>query len=120
MGNNYTNYYYISTAGSLLSDMVIKFLLRSNTSSSTYTKILNKILLLPKQLYLSYKEASLNYITEYLYQLVCLYNKFYNDNNVLNEVDMVKRESYIAMTKLVYNICHNILEILAIDEVEKM
>ena len=46
MGNNYTNYYYISTAGSLLSDMVIKFLLRSNTSSSTYTKILNKILLI--------------------------------------------------------------------------
>ena len=105
---------------SLLKKVEDKDYVISDILNEDVDNILNKILLLPKQLYLSYKEASLNYITEYLYQLVCLYNKFYNDNNVLNEVDMVKRESYIAMTKLVYNICHNILEILAIDEVEKM
>ena len=60
MGNNYTNYYYISTAGSLLSDMVIKFLLRSNTSSSTYTKILNQILS-----YKTIKEISEELIEEF-------------------------------------------------------
>ena len=45
---------------------------------------------------------------------------FYNDNNILNEEDILKKESYIALTKLVYNVVHNILGILAIDEVDRM
>lgn len=92
----------------------------SDISNEDVSNILNKIVLLPKSMYASYKEASLNYIVEYLYQLICLYNKFYNDNNILNEEDSSKRDSYIAMTKLVYNVCHNIMDILAIEEVSRM
>ena len=48
------------------------------------------------------------------------YNKFYNNNNILNEENSDIKESYLALTKLVYNVIHNLLHILAIDEVERM
>lgn len=88
--------------------------------NSDISDILNKIVVLPRALYSSYKEATLNYITDYIYQLSSLYNKFYNNNNILNEEDINKKETFIAVSKLVYNICHNLLDVLAIEEVEKM
>ena len=68
----------------------------------------------------SYEEATLNYITEYIYDVLSLYNKFYNNNNILNEKDDNLRKTYLALSKLVYTIIHNLLSILAIDEVERM
>lgn len=82
--------------------------------------ILIKILELPNILNKAYREATLNYITEYLYDIASLYNKFYNNYNILNESDENIKLSYLAVSKLVYNVCHNLLNILAIDEVEKM
>ena len=84
------------------------------------SSILNKLVLLPVALLNSYKEKTLNYITDYIYEIASLYNKFYNNNNILNEIDVDKKETYIALSKLVYNVMHNILDILAIDEVGKM
>lgn len=112
--------YSVVRMKSLLKKTIDKDYVISDIYNDDLKDILNKLVLLPKYLYLSYKESSLNYITEYLYQLVCLYNKFYNDNNILNEEDIEKKESYIALTKLVYNVVHNILNILAIDEVDRM
>ena len=59
-------------------------------------------------------------ICEYLYDLLSLYNKFYNNYNILNESDLNVKETYLAISKLVYNVSHNLLNILAIDEVERM
>jgi len=82
--------------------------------------LLIKLLELPNILNKAYKEATLNYITEYLYEVASLFNKFYNNHNILNETDVNIKQSYLAVVKLVYNVCHNLLNILAIDEVEKM
>ena len=60
---------------------------------------------------------SLNYICEYLFELFSLFNKFYNNINIFNEKDKTK-ENIFALTKLVYNVINNLLNILAIDEVE--
>ncbi len=68
----------------------------------------------------SYKEATLNYIAEFIYELLSLYNKFYNNYNILNEQEVNVRKTYLAVSKLVYTIVHNLLNILAIDEVDKM
>ena len=68
----------------------------------------------------SKEEATLNYIAEYIYEILSLYNKFYNNNNVLNEKNDNIRKTYLALSKIVYNISHNLLNILAIEEVEKM
>ena len=42
------------------------------------------------------------------------------NNNIINEKDKTIKESYLALVKLVYNVCHNLLDILAINEVDKM
>lgn len=107
----------------------IKSLLKKNVdndftlidiSNNEVKDILVKLLEVSNILEKSYKEASLNYITEYIYEVLSLYNKFYNNNNILNEKDINTRKSYLALSQIVYNIIHNLLDILAIEEVEKM
>jgi len=107
----------------------IKSLLRKAETSNYEIKVIDnqevrdilvKLLNLNNVLDKSYNEASVNYICEYLFDLLSLYNKFYNNHNILNEEDNNIKESYLALTKLVYNVSHNLLDILAIDEVEKM
>ncbi len=82
--------------------------------------ILVKLLSLNNVLTNSYNEATLNYICDYLYDLLSLYNKFYNNYNILNEGNEDVKETYLAVSKLVYNVSHNLLNILAIEEVERM
>lgn len=82
--------------------------------------ILLKILELPNVLNHCFNDKSLNYLTDYLYEISSLFNKFYNNNRILTENDLDIKETYIATCKLVYNILHNGLNILAIDEVDRM
>jgi arginyl-tRNA synthetase len=82
--------------------------------------ILLKIIELPKVLKSAYNEATPSYIAEYIYDLCNIFNKFYNNHNILNEEDNNVKESYIALCNLTYNILHNLLNILAIEEVDKM
>ncbi len=82
--------------------------------------ILIKILETSRVLTKSYNEATLNYIEELIYEILSLYNKFYNNNQILNEKNMDKKITYLALSKLVYTTIHNLLNILAIDEVERM
>lgn len=82
--------------------------------------ILIKLVELPKTLSSCYNEVTTNYICEFVYDLCSLFNKFYTNNNIMNESDLKKQESYMALVKLVYNVLSNLLNILAIDEVEKM
>lgn len=82
--------------------------------------ILLKLIELPKILKSSYNEATPSYIAEYIYDLCNIFNKFYNNHNIINEEDNNIKESYIALCNLTYNILHNLLDILAIREVDKM
>ena len=89
-------------------------------SNDDVKDILLKFIELPKVLKSSYNEATPSYISEYIYDLCNLFNKFYNNHNIINEENMKIKESYIALCNLTYNILHNLLNILAIDEVDKM
>lgn len=82
--------------------------------------IMVKLIELPKSLRKAYEEATLNYLTEYLYEICSLYNKFYTNNNILKESNEKYKESFIALSNLTYNSCKNILDILAIDIIDKM
>ena len=81
-----------------------------------YVKIIN----LSKELYKAYINNSPNIICEYLFELCNLYNKFYNDINITNEKNTNLKNNYLSLTKLVANSISNLLNILAIDEVDKM
>lgn len=68
----------------------------------------------------AFNSKSLNDITEYLYKLTTSYNRFYSENYILSETNELKRESWLYLTKLVYEINTLLLNILAIEIPEKM
>ncbi len=78
------------------------------------------ILQLPTILLKSISSKSLNDIAEYLYNITSQYNKFYSENRVLTENDKSKQESWLTLTKLVYQINNMLLDILGIKVPEKM
>lgn len=78
------------------------------------------ILELPVILNRAFEYKSLNDIAEYLYRLTSMYNKFYAENKVLTEKDQKLQESWLVLTKLVYDINTMLLDVLAIRVPEKM
>jgi arginyl-tRNA synthetase len=99
---NESNYQLIDISNDEVKDLLVKLLQVDN--------ILKK----------SKEEATLNYISDYLYEILSLYNKFYNNNNILNETNLDIKKTYLALSKLTYTVAHNLLNILAIDEVDRM
>jgi len=107
----------------------IKSLFEKNKLDNPNIEIINntsdlniylKTLEVSKVLKKSYEEKSLNYICDYLYELCSLYNKFYNECNITNEQNIRLKNSWLSLSKLVYNINKNLLDILAIDIPDKM
>lgn len=100
----------------------------TNINSNKYNKISTKeerdiilnLLNLSNVIKKSYKSRTLNEICEYLYRLTNSYNSFYSNHEVLTEKDDLTKESYIALTKLVYDTNRYLLNILAIDVPEKI
>ena len=68
----------------------------------------------------SFESKSLNDITDYLFKLTSSYNRFYSENYILKEEDILKRESWLYLTKIVYEVNKILLDILAIEIPEKM
>ena len=105
-----------------------KSILRNNDSINYNIDMINddvrdiyvKIINLSSELYKAYINASPNVLCEYLFELCNLYNKFYNDINVSREKNINIKNNYLSLTKLVSGVISNILEVLAIEEVEKM
>ena len=101
---------------------------KANLNSYKLTKINNqemknillKILELPNVLNRSFNDKSLNYITDFLFELASLFNKFYGTFHILTEKNEEIKNSYLALCKLVYLVIHELLDVLAIEEVEKM
>ena len=87
-----------------------------NTERDIYIKLLE----LSKMLKKAYDEKTLSYICEYVFDLCSLFNKFYSEGNIINETDIDKKTSYIALLKLLYNTCEKLLDILAIEIPDKM
>ena len=78
------------------------------------------ILRLPTTLNKALDSRSLNDITEYIYKLTSLYNKFYAENKILTEEDKELQKSWLTLTKIVYDINMTLLDVLAIKVPEKM
>ena len=88
--------------------------------TETEKEIALTILRLPIILNKALDTKSLNDITEYIYKLTALYNKFYADNRILTEEDEKLQKSWLTLTKVVYDINIMLLDILAIKVPEKM
>ncbi len=88
----------------------------SKTEKDIITKILEMSIVIDS----SYRNKTLSDITEYLYELDSLYNKFYSENRIITELNEDKRKSWIAISELVYKVNKILLDTLAIEIPEKM
>lgn len=89
-------------------------------SSKEEREIILNLLNLKNIIEKSFKSRTLNEICEYLYKLTNSYNAFYSNHEVLTEKDKLIQESYIALTKLVYDTNMYLLNILAIEVPDKI
>ncbi len=92
----------------------------SKLSGETEKDIALTIFNLPNVLTKSLETKTLNDIAEYLFKLTSLYNKFYAENKVLVEEDKELQESWLVLTKIVYNINMLLLDTLGIKVPNKM
>ena len=67
-----------------------------------------------------FNERTLNYICDYLYELTNKFNSFYASVKILTEEDTIKRQSYLALSEIVFNTNKMLLNILGIDVLERM
>ena len=86
----------------------------------SFKETIKTILEMPIVLTKALQDKSLNGITDYLYRLTSTYNRFYANNHILTEENIELKESYLALSKLVFNTNKLLLDILAIDLPEKM
>ena len=89
-------------------------------NSETEKDIALTLLELPNVLDRSLNTKTLNELAEYLYKLTSLYNKFYAENKVLAEENQQLQESWLVLTKLVYDINMLLLDVLGLKVPEKM
>lgn len=68
----------------------------------------------------AFKEKSLNEISNYLYELASIYNRFYQECPILIEKDEIIRNSWFSLSNKVLETMVELLDILAIDIPEKM
>ena len=113
----------------LYSTVRMKSLLdKANVNKYNYVNIYNEydrsivvnILNLNKAINNSLRDRSLNELCEYLYKLNNSYNSFYNECKILVSEDKDMRDSWIALTKVVYDINKMLLDVLAIKVPDKM
>lgn len=98
----------------------IKFDKIHNLFSDDEKEIALTILNLPVVLSKTLETKSMNEITDYLYKLTSQYNKFYAENKVLLEENQDKQFSWLALTKLVYEVNCLLIDILGIEVPDKM
>lgn len=78
------------------------------------------LLSFPNVLKRAYDAKSLNEIAEYIYKLTSSYNKFYSENKIISEENKDLRESWLTLSKVVYNTNMLLLNIMGIEVPEKM
>lgn len=105
---------------SLLSKVNTESAKISGIPNDDVKEILVKLTELSKTLTSAYKDVSLNYICEFIYDLSSLYNKFYANNNIVNCENESDKNTFIAISKLTYNVLSKLLNVLGIETVERM
>lgn len=112
--------YTTTRLNSLLTKLDTKDVKINDLTNEDVKNIAVKLTELPKALTSSYKDVSLNYICEFIYDLSSLYNKFYTNNNISQCENSKDKETFIAISKLTYNVLSRLLNVLGIDLVERM
>lgn len=88
--------------------------------SQTEKDLITKILEMPIRIDKAYRNKTLSEITEYIYEIDSLFNKFYGENRILTEEDEAKKQTWLFITDLVFKANKLLLDVLAIDIPDRM
>ena len=88
--------------------------------SQTEKELITKILEMPIRIDKAYRNKTLSEITEYIYEIDSLFNKFYAENRILTEEEELKKETWLFLTNLVYQANKMLLDVLAISIPDRM
>ena len=88
--------------------------------SQTEKELITKVLEMPIRIDKAYRNKTLSEITEYIYELDSLFNKFYGENRILTEEDEAKKQTWLFLTDIVYKVNKLLLDVLAISIPDRM
>ena len=92
----------------------------SKISSDTEKDIILTLLDLSSVLNHALDNKTPSDIAEYIYKLTSLYNKFYSENRIITEKDNYKKDSWLVLSNLVYNVNLLLLDVLGLKIPDKM
>ena len=119
-------YEALSLAAKVMTGHLELFVDLSETAKNTQVMVekeeskKEKVLEMPIRIDTAYRNKTLSEITEYIYELDSLFNKFYVENRILTEQDENKKQTWLFLTNLVYQVNKLLLDTLAINIPEKM
>lgn len=68
----------------------------------------------------AYSELAPSYLCDYIYKIANSFNAFYNTCNIINEQDIVKKETWIKLTKYTLQVMEKVADLLGIKTLNKM
>lgn len=68
----------------------------------------------------AYQELAPSVLCDYVYKIANLFNTFYNSCNIISEEDQAKKSSWLYLTNAVVKVMEKVLDLLAINTLEKM
>jgi len=98
-------------------DYVFKINSASTNSEKKLQLILSKF---NETMELASNENAPNKICQYIYSLADTFSSFYNDVNILSEVDTIKQQGYISLITLTYNVFKICIDLLGFEETQRM
>ncbi len=114
----YIMYGYVRTHGILKESEIDKTKLSGHVLNQDEKELIQELSKYPNIAAKASEEFAPHKIAHYLYDLTNLFNKFYNNNQVLN--DPVNKDFRLLLTKSVSIVLRNGLKLLNIDVVDRM
>lgn len=114
----YIMYGYVRTHGILKGNEIDKSKLNGHILNPDEKELIQELSKYPNIAAKASEEFAPHKIAHYLYDLTNLFNKFYNNNQVLN--DPVNKDFRLLLTKSVSIVLRNGLKLLNIDAIDRM
>ena len=75
---------------------------------------------LPSMVGLAFETRAPNHLCEYAFQLATAYNRFYHTHHILNEEDVGRRASWLAVSGVTLRVLERVLDLLGIEVPKRM
>ena len=112
--------YSLVRINSILNNNKIEIVDDIKFNNNIENKIVKKLSLYPELIDGLLVSNEPSHLTKYIYELACLFSKFYEQVNITNENDIVLKSSRIRLLQCVSKVINSSLNILGIESINKL